>query len=123
MPPGLLCSKPRPLASDFTFPLCLCVPLSFLDDRKQALTARLHRIGSIGNGTPRHAQLLALILVPFVLVVALTASSAIKDIIESLVPNEGALAPLLFLVGMVLFIASLAITFLWVKTGGFRLFA
>jgi len=100
--------------------------MSSLASKKQAVAARmevsLRKVACIGEGTPRHAQLLALILIPFVFVVAMTASGSIKDIVESLVPNTGAMTPLLFLVGLVLFIASLFLCFVWVRTGGFHIF-
>lgn len=95
--------------------------------KKDALTARLqqriNRLGQIGSGTPRRNQLLALILVPFVFILAMTCATVLKDIITSLVPNTGALAPVLFLTGAILLIGALAITFVWVKTGGFGIFA
>lgn len=101
--------------------------MSSFTTKKEAISARLqqriNRISNIGAGTARRDQLLALLLVPFVFILSMTVATVLKDIITSLVPNTGALAPVLFLAGVVLFILALATNFIWVKTGGFGIFA
>lgn len=79
----------------------------------------------IGSKTPRLAQLLATITLPFFAVATMTAAVVLKEIIIELLPDviTPAIGLITFLLGSVLLIATMVLCFVWVRTGGFGLYA
>jgi len=80
--------------------------------------------GHVGQGTPRWQQMIAAILLPFILVAGAAIAQVVLQILLDFVP-AGFIATdfIRFLLGTFLFIGVFAFGFGWVKTGGFKLFA
>ena len=89
----------------------------------EALSQSFERVRSFDTGASRRDQLLAAMLLPFFLVVAMAVSVVVKDVLLGLVPaGVSSVEPIMFLLGFVLVVATFAAAFAWVKTGGFGLF-
>ncbi len=71
----------------------------------------------------RKAQLLAGLTLPFFVVACFMAAAVVKEVVVAFVPEDfPALSVVAFLVGTGLVIASCALSFAWVVSGGFRIF-
>lgn len=87
------------------------------------LRVNVSGLAQIGQGTPREQQILAAIVLPFFVTVAMVAARVLKPVLTDMVPVVGSLAPVAFLIGFVLAAATMWSIFLWVRTGGFGVFS
>ena len=76
------------------------------------------------TGTARESQIYAAVVLPFFIVFAIVVAGIVNTILLDLIPDTvAALNALRFLLGTLLVIATGAAAILWVRTGGFGLFA
>lgn len=72
----------------------------------------------------RRDQILAAVLLPFFIVAAMGFAVVIHEVLLEFLPDAAAsISAVIFLSGIVLVIAVVVASFLWVNTGGFGIFA
>lgn len=80
---------------------------------------------SIGAGTSRASQLLAALTLPFFIVAAMASAVVAKEVVLGLLPAvvTPAIGLITFLLGTTLLVITMVLCFVWVRTGGFGLYA
>lgn len=76
------------------------------------------------SGTPREAQIYAAVLLPFFIVFSIVVAKVANNLLLEIIPDTiAALSALRFLLGSIILILTGAAWIIWVRTGGFGLFA
>lgn len=95
-----------------------------LDAAAIAVRRQGGRLARFGAGVSRRDQLLAALLLPFFVVAVMALAVVLRDVMIGLLPDAlGGVGFVVFLLGLTLAIGTMVTVVVWVRSGGFGIFA